>query len=135
MDSITSENFISYVLDKVPEFSPVYANLAEREPEKSRGIDRPPRVLYYLGYFAVHAVAKNEEPELEGPIFDDLDDLLARLMEVIENAVQSSDPEIVNGVKAEFLRVLYLMESRQEKIMRHAGPNLLALGGYSYETD
>lgn len=125
--SVTSDNIRDHVLNEIPEFEPVYSSLAARDAEKRRGIDKPQRLLYHLAYFAVHAVAKAKSPELAGPKFDDLDDLLSRVMEVVEDAATSPDPEVTEAVAVDFLRVLYLMQQRQEAIIKYAGPETLVL--------
>lgn len=129
---ITSDTLIQHVLDTVPEFEPVYSNLAAREAEQIRGIDQPRRTLYHLGYFAVHAVAKAERPELIGPFFDNLGDLLRRVMSAVERAACSSDQLVVDAVQDEFLRVMYLMRRRRKAIMRYAGPETRMLFNRTY---
>jgi hypothetical protein len=123
VNDIVSTNLLGEISANIPEFMPMYERLKEKNSEIKRDIDKPRRIFYHLAYFMILANSKAKNPALEGPDFEDIDELLRRTMLFVERASVSPDKDIQEAVDSELLRIIRLMEAHFAEIVQHAGSN------------
>lgn len=108
------------LLTKTPEFVPVWKRDLELWPHR--------HILDALAFFLMDACSKAADPQKPGPEFEDLDDLLARTLRLIEDWVSLVDSGMRDEIESHFIETLFLMAPPSYyRIRSAAGPQTVAL--------
>ncbi len=114
-EGVNSKNLVQQLLKMIPEFQSSYQKLLRYFPEKD--------VLEYLVTFinATYEYNRTTPVDAEDRAFEDVDDLIGRIMNFVEQVATSGDQSLLKRIKSSFVEHLGKRTSYWNETLGHAG--------------